>query len=144
MFYSEASGDKNEELKPLPPRIKEALDKLRKGQGGEEEKPETKHDEEKPNIDANMAQWHQNFRVIEESFFEIVLDELIKKDAPESEIEKLKNDYKEYTEYWDKSFVEKGEKLSIIKDVYPKLPPSNIWLQYSKRITEKYLGIERN
>lgn len=144
MFFSEASGDSNDKLKSLPPRIKEALEKLRKEQDGAVGKSESNYEKEEPNIDANMAQLHQMVRVIEESFFKLVLDELTKKDAPESDIEKLKNDYKEYAECWDKAFVEKGEKLSITRDVYPRLSLNNIWFHYSQRITEKYFGIERN
>lgn len=139
MFSPEAGDSGNDKLKPLPPRIKEALEKFRK-----EKKDDSGQEGKESVIGADMAQWHQNFRVIEESFFETTLDELIKRDAPENDIEKLKNDYKEYTECWDKAFVEKREKLSIVRDVYPRLSPNNIWFHYSQRITEKYLGIERN
>lgn len=144
MFVPEAGGDNNGEFKSLPPRIKEALEKIRKKQSSEVGKAESGYGAEEPNIDADMAQLHQMLRVMEESFFEIVLDELIKKDAPESEIGKLKNDYKEYAECWDKAFAEKGEKLLVVRDVYSMLSPCNMWLQYSKRITEKYFGIGRN
>lgn len=137
-------GDSNKELKPLPPRVREALEKFKKKQNEEAGETEAGHKAGEPNIDADMAQMHQNFRSIEENFFKTVLEEIMKRGASESDIEKLKNGYKEYAECWDKAFVEKGEKLSIIKDVYPRLSPSNRWLEHSKRITEKYFGIERN
>lgn len=144
IFSSEFSGDSNDNLKPLPPLIKEALEKFRKKQAGDVEKSESSQKAREPHIDADMAQWHQNFRVIEEMFFELVRDELEKKDASESEIKRLEDGYKEYTECWDKAFVEKGEELSLVRDVYPRLSSGNLWFKYSQMLAEKHLGIERN